>query len=809
MPIPNPLRFFRKIRQLLKDETRRRKSETCLVCGSSALYLDAVDFNKSCEEARGIRLPLSGISIEYHFCDNCGFCFAPEFRNWSFADFERLIYNKDYEVIDPDYKFSRPIANADFLSEQFGTHINKIRHLDYGGGSGLLSDTLCQRGWKSHSYDPFVDRGKNPEELGVFDLVTAFEVVEHVPDPVHLFDTLKKLCKPDGLILFSTLLSDGHIARSKQLDWWYASPRNGHISLLSQKSLGLLVSQRGLHSVSFSSNLHAAFSYLPEWAGNLIRIPESSLINLDVQGQAEAAKNRGNEFIFSGDYLSAVQCYQEALNLLPSYAEAKVNLGSAWRQLGRLQEAREALQDAVTLKPSLWQGHFQLGLLLDQLAQFQPAVDSYHKSIEINAGVAECHWRLGLSLVKLEKWAEAIKAFDTANVPDQDFQEVHANFGFALMKTKRFKEALHQLQLALNLSQTSDLHFLAGKIYEELLMAREAELSYRDAIALDPNNSDAHFQLSFLVLLQGDYLNGFTHFEQRLNIRGQAEWLDPIKSVITGLGTDRYWKGQEIAGTSILIMTEQGLGDSLMMLRYVPLLKKLKGAAKVCVVCDEQLATIFQSIPEVDEVRVKPAVITETDFDWYCTTMSLPHAFQSELNSIPSSPHLPIKEQQRSKWAERLSGLDGLKVGIAWSGNNRLDTDGIRSIGLDRLDPLFSIPGIVWVSLQKGQAADQLKRVERPVHDWMDESRDLMDTAALMECLDLVITVDTSIVHLAGVIGRPTWLFNRYETEWRWLLEREDSPWYPRVRIFRQTTQNDWDSIIEKAAAYLRLKLQN
>ena len=216
-------------------------------------------------------LQRTGVAIDYFLCDQCGYCFAPEFSSWVFEDFEKYIYNADYELVDPDYKFIRPISNAGFVDEKFGTAKHSIKHLDYGGGAGLLSKTLLEKAWNSISYDPFVDREMNPEALGQFDLVTAYEVFEHVSDSAGLVETLKKLCKPNGIILFSTLISDGNIVRGQMLDWWYAAPRNGHVSLFSQKSLNLLVSQGGWQGISFSNNLHAAFRVVPDWAGSMIR----------------------------------------------------------------------------------------------------------------------------------------------------------------------------------------------------------------------------------------------------------------------------------------------------------------------------------------------------------------------------------------------------------------------------------------------------------------------------------------------------------------------------------------------------------
>jgi SAM-dependent methyltransferase len=273
MSMLNPFKIFSDIRRLQKKAHGLQEILTtpCAVCGATATHLDTLDFNKSCEEIRGALLQRTGVGVDYFLCDQCGYCFAPEFGYWSFEDFEKYIYNADYELIDPDYKFIRPKSNAAFLDEKFGPARKKIKHLDYGGGSGLLSKTLQEKGWTSISYDPFVDSELKLEELGQFDLVTAYEVFEHVPDSTGLINTLKKLCKPNGIILFTTLISDGNIARGQKLDWWYAAPRNGHISLFSQKSLNMLISQGGWDGLSFSSVLHAAFREVPAWAGTMIR----------------------------------------------------------------------------------------------------------------------------------------------------------------------------------------------------------------------------------------------------------------------------------------------------------------------------------------------------------------------------------------------------------------------------------------------------------------------------------------------------------------------------------------------------------
>ena len=238
----------------------------CAICTAPARAFDVVDFNKCCEEARGKRLPLSGAPLYYYRCDGCGFCFAPEMAAWPAETFAEKVYNDGYGEIDPDYREARPLGNASYLLTLFPDFTPR-RHLDYGGGNGLLSRTLKKAGWNTTSYDPFVDTTVDPDALGSFDLVSAFEVFEHVPDVNALLETLAYSMRENGILLFSTLVSDGAIVPDGRLTWWYASPRNGHISLFSTASLAALADKFEFGFTSLSANLHVfSRSTLPEWA---------------------------------------------------------------------------------------------------------------------------------------------------------------------------------------------------------------------------------------------------------------------------------------------------------------------------------------------------------------------------------------------------------------------------------------------------------------------------------------------------------------------------------------------------------------
>lgn len=242
----------------------------CPICATETVMHDVVDFNKSCEEARQYFLPLSGRPVYYHRCTECAFVLAPEFRHWSDQQFQEHIYNERYIDIDPDYVSKRPTLNANLLRQLFDRARQDIRHLDYGGGSGVLSNALTAQGWNSTTYDPFPRNEQRLADLGKFNLISAFEVFEHVPDVSELMSNITALMEDECLVIFSTLLTDGNIKPNTRLTWWYASPRNGHISLFSRQSLVQLAKQHGLQYGSFNAGTHCLFNRLPDWASKLL-----------------------------------------------------------------------------------------------------------------------------------------------------------------------------------------------------------------------------------------------------------------------------------------------------------------------------------------------------------------------------------------------------------------------------------------------------------------------------------------------------------------------------------------------------------
>lgn len=500
--------------------------------------------------------------------------------------------------------------------------------------------------------------------------------------------------------------------------------------------------------------------------------------------------------------------------MLPTYAEACVNFGILFKQQGRHKEAEDLFHRAENLKPTLWQARFNLGLVAEETKRHEEAITHYQHVLGLRpsymetASWPEVHWRLANILASLERYADALPLAEAVVALDPSWTEMQLNTGVVLSKLGRHGEALAKFEQVASIEpQNVRAVHLLGTAYHALHQWEKALECYDRVATIDPGNADVQMDRALLSLLLGDYANGWAQHEKVLpeihrnnpNVDSQV-----YRRAFT---PDKYWRGEHLDGKILLIWSEQGLGDTLMMLRYLSKVRAL-GAGRIKVCCEESLVRIVESLPDVAETIPKQKATASIEFDRHCSILSLPFICCSRLDNLPNrTPYISIPEPPRTRWKDRLAGLPGLKVGLAWGGNRLLAKDAQRSIPLLAFQPLFAISGIAWINLQKGAPAAQLEQVETPIVDWMDECQDFQDTGALMEGLDLIISVDTSIIHLAGALGRPVWLLNRYESEWRWLLDREDSPWYPTLRIFRQATTNDWDSVIKRVARELQTRV--
>lgn len=482
---------------------------------------------------------------------------------------------------------------------------------------------------------------------------------------------------------------------------------------------------------------------------------------------APAYNNLGNALGAQGKLDAAIVCYRRALALQPEYADALVNLGAALRARGELDKAVQCYQHALSLAPDAPMAHFNLGNALAQQGKLDDAAAGLRKAIALKPDFAEAFCSLGNVLRNQDRLDEAVDCLRKALALKPDFPEAYDHLSSTLIGLGR---------------------------------PQEAEESYRRALVLRPDSAELKLGYSLVKLLLGDYETGFLLYEYRLDKEAlpQATYC-ALQARLGQLGDAPRWQGESGEGRALLVWTDQGLGDTLMMMRYLPMLKD-RGFEKLVVCCEETLVRVVQTIPGVDDVVSAPV----GGFDCHCPITSLPFMFRTRVESIPSKiPYLRVPDQLRRKWAEKLARLGMPRVGLAWAGRKDHPKDVLRSIRLERLSPLFGVSGVNFVNLQKGQEASQIGETGLRILDPMDECGDLLETAALIDQLDLVISVDTAVMHLTGALGKPVWHLNRFETEWLWMLKREDSPWYPSMRIFRQQRPGSWDEVIARVASAL------
>jgi tetratricopeptide (TPR) repeat protein len=470
----------------------------------------------------------------------------------------------------------------------------------------------------------------------------------------------------------------------------------------------------------------------------------------------------GNTLVRLANYPEAEAAYRRALELQPGCVEALVNLGFALGELERLDEARECYERARGIAPAVPEIHHNLGNILREKSLFEEALSSYNEAIRLRPDYAKAFINKGIALISRGRLTEATACAKKAVELLPNFAEAHNTLAHAL-------------------SVGGDI---AG-----------AAAAFDRAIELKPDYADAHWNRSLLELIRGDYERGWQGYEWRWQCK-RATPLPPF--------VKPRWDGSDLSGRTLLLHAEQGLGDVLHFVRYAPLIQARGG--RVIVQCQGGLMPLLSRTPGIDQLAAwgKPS----PPHDVWLPMMSAPTIFKTTLDTIPADiPYLFPDPALVERWRRELAAVPGLRIGIAWQGSPRHPWDRHRSAPLAAFEPLAKIPGVQLISLQKGdeQPSDQSAQFPLiPLSEFTDRIGAFVDTAAILKNLDLVIAVDTAVVHLAGGLGVPVWVALHRTPDWRWLLDRPDTPWYPSMRLFRQKTFGEWGPVFDEIARELK-----
>jgi tetratricopeptide (TPR) repeat protein len=502
-----------------------------------------------------------------------------------------------------------------------------------------------------------------------------------------------------------------------------------------------------------------------------------------------------------GRYDDAIKSFDRALVLQPDLSEGWYKLGEILRQQKRHDEALLSFNQALKLDPGYREAVNASALSYFETGHYEDAILCFERSLAIDPTQAGAfHWK-GLCQLRLQRFeaalADCVKALELApNHPD-----IINNTGLVLQRLARNAEALVYFDRAIELNPHFALAFNhRGASLAELRRFDDALASFSRATAIDPDYADAHWNRALLQLLLGDFASGWSAREW--GRKSQA-----VGFVDRGF-TKPLWRGEApIAGKTILLHGDEGLGDTIQFSRYATMVAKL--GARVILEVQDLVHPLLSAIQGVALCLPKTAAALP-DFDLQCPLSGLPLAFGTRLETIPSAvSYLPAPPEPRVQvWATRLGPHDKLRVGLVWSGNPAHGNDRNRSMPLAALSSILDLDAR-FVSLQKdARSGDQAELFARKeIVNLTDDLSDFVDTAALMACLDLVITVDTSVAHLAGALGRPTWILLPYTPDYRWLLGRDDSPWYPTVRLFRQGEDRDYATVLTRVRAELQKRI--
>ena len=484
-------------------------------------------------------------------------------------------------------------------------------------------------------------------------------------------------------------------------------------------------------------------------------------------------------------YGDALASFDKAIELKADYSPAYNGLGNALQALRRFNEAVETYDNAIAFKADYAAAYSNRGNALQSLNRFGEAIESYRKAITLRPDDCDAYNNRGVAFRRLGRFDEARQDFESAIALLPDHAGLHNNRGNALVALGRFEDAIESYDTAIALSpHYPDVYDNRGVALKELKRFDEAMESFGKALALKPDHHEAIFNRALLHLLMGRFDIGWRDYEARKNTRehvSNRSWGKPL------------WLGEtDISGKTILVDWEQGFGDVIQMCRYLSLLKK--AGATVLFLPQKNLRTLMRGLNA--DVCIMDHDTMVPEFDLHCSVMSLPFAFKTDIASIPSASYISADKDKIVLWRDRLGRKAKLRVGVVWKGNAFPGKS--RSIELERFQRLFN-PCLEFISLQKEVTDAERALLDRAgVLHAGDMFADFSDTAALCVLMDLVISIDTSVAHLAGALGVPVWVLLTWAPDWRWLLDRDDSPWYPSMRLFRQSVRGDWNSVLKR-----------
>jgi tetratricopeptide (TPR) repeat protein len=499
--------------------------------------------------------------------------------------------------------------------------------------------------------------------------------------------------------------------------------------------------------------------------------------------------NLGTVYRALGRCDEAVICYQHAVAMKPDFAAAFSNLGVALQQQNNLSPAQRALEQALQLKPDYAAAWFNLGNVLAARGEHEKAVAHYRQALALDPGHLDALNNLGAALVERGALDEAIACYRQVLALQPANAAAHNNYGRVLAQRDELEYAAEQFRQAISLQpQAVDAHINLGNVLLEEGAPREAHDTYSRALAIDPAHDSAHWNDGLALLVQGDLAGGFR----------QWRWNTAAARRFPGI---KEWRGEALNGATIIVHAEQGFGDTIHFARYLPLVAARGG--RVVFEAPVEQHRLFAGITGVAQIVAFGDALPEAQ--WHCPLLNLPLAFATTLSTVPRDvPYLGADRAAAADWRRRLAE-PALKVGLVWAGRPEHKRDRHRSLALSQLAQLAAIPNVVFYALQKGAA---VREAEAAPHGMRVEILspllgDFADTAAAIMALDLVISVDTSVAHLAGALGKPVWILLPYAPDWRWLEKRSDSPWYPSAELFRQDSSRRWEPVITDVAAEL------